>query len=336
MNHTTKDVSIIIVTYNGDELTKNCLDSLAKTCGTDPQIIVVDNSPSDSTRRIVEFYTNAVYLPSPGNPGFAGGNNRALPYCDREYILFLNNDTVVHTRESIDQLIFFLDNNPRCGAAQGSGQLPREGNTLAGCGSFLTPIGFMWSPGFNQKESTFDTTHPCYTVSGFFLMFRRSLLPNVGGFLFRSHFWCYYEETDLCHRIWLSGNEVWYVRTPPIAHICGATSDQFRHSDVMARYLKNVLFSLSANLSFWSRLRILPIYKALLIAHSFIHLLKGRVDTFKGDWHAIFMTRYERARIRAARRQTSKIRKVSDHAIFKTILRTPPLRDLARYFRGNL
>ena len=335
MNHTLKDISIIIVTYKGDELTKNCLDSLAKTCGIDPQIVVVDNSPSQSTRQIVESYTNTIYLPSPGNPGFAGGNNRALPYCDREYILFLNNDTIVHTRESIDQLIAFLDNNPRCGAAQGSGQLPREGNTLAGCGSFLTPIGFMWSPGFNQRKNAFDTTHLCYTVSGFFMMFRRSLLPKVGGFLFRSHFWCYYEEVDLCHRILLSGNEVWYVKTLPIDHLCGATSGKFRRSEIMSRHLKNLIFSLSANLSRCSRIRILTITKALLVGHSILHLLKGHVEVFKSDWHALVKTRYERKRIIAARRQTTRIRKVSDAEIFKTILRTPPIKEFLSYFQNN-
>ena len=335
MNHTIKDISIIIVTYKGDELTRNCLDSLAKTCGTDPQIVVVDNSPSKSTRQIVESYANTIYLPSPGNPGFAGGNNRALPYCDREYILFLNNDTIVHTRESIDQLVAFLDNNPRCGAAQGSGQLSRAGNTIAGCGSFLTPMGFLWSPGFNQADNAFDTTHECFAVSGFFMLFRRSLLPKVGGFLFRSHFWCYYEEVDLCHRILLSGNEVWYVKTPPIDHLCGATSGMFRRSDIMARYLKNLFFSLNANLSTLGRIRILSVCKALLIGHSMLHLLKGHVDVFKSDWHAIAQTRYERARIIAARRQVNRIRKISDAEVFKTALHAPPTMELLAYFRNN-
>ena len=335
MNHTIKDISIIIVTYKGDELTRNCLDSLAKTCGTDPQIVVVDNSPSKSTRQIVESYANTIYLPSPGNPGFAGGNNRALPYCDREYILFLNNDTIVHTRESIDQLVAFLDNNPRCGAAQGSGQLSRAGNTIAGCGSFLTPMGFLWSPGFNQADNAFDTTHECFAVSGFFMLFRRSLLPKVGGFLFRSHFWCYYEEVDLCHRILLSGNEVWYVKTPPIDHLCGATSGMFRRSDIMTRYLKNLLFSLNANLSTLGRIRILSVCRALLIGHSILHLLKGHVAVFKSDWHAIVKTRYERSRIIAARRQINRIRKVSDAEVFKTALHAPPIMELLTYFRNN-
>ena len=45
------NVSIIIVTYQGDGLTKNCLDSLAATCGAMPQVVVVDNSPSEATTR---------------------------------------------------------------------------------------------------------------------------------------------------------------------------------------------------------------------------------------------------------------------------------------------
>lgn len=61
------DVSIVIVTYQGDDLTKNCLDSLAATCGTEPQVVVVDNSPSEATRRLVSGYGNAVYVPSEGN-----------------------------------------------------------------------------------------------------------------------------------------------------------------------------------------------------------------------------------------------------------------------------
>lgn len=335
MTHTLKDVSIILVTYKGDELIKLCLDSLKETCGQDPQIIVVDNSPSEATRRIVATHPNAVYVPSPGNPGFAGGNNRAIPFCDRDYILLLNNDTIVHSKESIEQLVSFLDNNPKCGVAQGSGRLSRAGNTLAGCGSFLMPIGFMWSPGFNEKSNPYDQTHPCFAVSGFFMMFRRSILRKVGGFLFRSHFWCYYEETDFCHRVWLSGNEIWYVKTPPIDHLCGATSNQFRHSDIMSRYLKNLLFSLNANLSFGSRLKILPLCKTLLFGHSLFHLCKGHIDVFKSNWNALIRNRNEKARAIIARRQAKKIRKVSDREIFSTILRTPPISDLLKYFSAN-
>ena len=336
MADSLNDVSIIIVTYQGDCLTKNCLDSLAATCGTGPQVVVVDNSPSEATRRLVSGYENAVYVPSPGNPGFAGGNNRALPFCNRRYVLLLNNDTIVHSRESIEGLVRFLEEHPKCGAVQGSGRLFPSG-TIAGCGSWLTPLGFMWSPGFNAKEHPlFGEAHSCFTAGGFFLMFRKSDLAKVGGFLFRSAFWCYYEETDFCHRMLLAGMEVWYAPTVPIDHLCSQTAGRFRRDDIMRRYLRNLLFSLKANLSFASRLRIMPLACSLIVGHAIFHLLKGNFPTAKSDFAALAASRRDKKRILAARRQANRIRKVSDAQIFMTAMKRPPLKDLLRYFKGNM
>lgn len=327
MRRSIKDVSIVIVTYNGDDMTRNCLDSLSATCGEEPQIVVVDNSPSDATRCMVAAYPNAVYVPSPGNPGFAGGNNRALPYCDRPYILLLNNDTIIHTGESIGQMARFLEENTKCGVVQGSGRLPRVGGTLAGCGAYLTPLGFLWSTGFMESSCPrFDVAHPCFAIGGFFMMFRREDLPRFGGFLFRSEFWCYYEEIDFCHRVWLSGKEVWYLPTPPIEHLLSMTSGRFAWDSVMGRYLRNILFSLGANLSFCSRMLILPMIRAGIAAHALLCLVRGRWKMFRGEMSALgFSSRLRRLRLAAARRQSQRIRKKSDREIFKICMRMSPL-----------
>lgn len=92
------DIDVVVLTYKGDHLLRDCLDSLRRTCGDEPHVIVVDNSPSPATRELVAGYANTFYLESSGDPGFAGGNNRALPHCTRPYVLLLNNDTVVHDR----------------------------------------------------------------------------------------------------------------------------------------------------------------------------------------------------------------------------------------------
>ena len=326
MSNGLENISIIIVTYKNDDLTRNCLDSLATTCGDAPQIVVVDNSPSASTRDIVSRYANTLYVASPGNPGFAGGNNRAIPFCNRPYILLLNNDTIVHTDESLAKLVEFLDKNPKCAAVQGRGRLPSVRNTLAGCGCFLTPYGVLWTTGFmTNEEPNFDKPHPCFAVGGFFLMFRRSVLPSVGGRPFKTHFWCYYEEIDFCHRLWLSGHEVWYVPTPPIDHLLSRTSSNFRHNDVMRRYLRNVIFSLSANLSAWNRFRILNAFRFLLVGHALASLLRGKMSAAKCNIAAIIWAWHDRMRILAARRQIKKLRKATDQEIFaKTMYRPNP------------
>ena len=155
----------------------DCLASLKATCGTEPQIVVVDNSPSEATRELVGRFANAEYVESPGNPGFAGGNNRAVPFCRREYILLLNNDTVVKSRRSIETLVEFLDSHPDCGVAQGSIVLPNANGLAGGCGSFLTPFGFQYARGFGVPLDTPGVNVPvcCFSVIGAFMMFPRKI-----------------------------------------------------------------------------------------------------------------------------------------------------------------
>ena len=330
-------MSIVIVTYKGDDLTRNCLDSLAAACGNLPQIVVVDNSPDKATRAIATAHPNAIYVTSPGNPGFAGGNNRAIPFCDRPYILLLNNDTLVHTGESIAKLAEFLDANPACAAVQGSGRLPLIRNTLGGCGSFLTPYGMLWPTGLMvDNDPVYDKPHPCFGLGGFFLMFRRSVLPGVGGRPFRTHFWCYYEEMDFCHRLWLAGHETWYVPTPPIDHLLSRTSKSFAHNEVMRRYLRNILFSLGANLSACSCLKIIPMFTILLLGHALASMLKGNGQAAKTNLSAMAWAWHDRKRILAARRQTKRFRKASDRHIFKQVMFRPGPCQFIRAIKSRL
>lgn len=331
MNCTLKDVSIVIVTYKGDGLLKNCLDSLKASCGADPQIVVVDNSPTERTRFLVAEYPNTLYVSSPGNPGFAGGNNRALPFCDRPFILLLNNDTLVNDRSSIEQLVAFMQDNPRAGAIQGTMVAPRDKARPYGCGTFISPFGFLYSRSMYSHDSM-DVSAPfkCFSCIGAFMMIRRSILRHTGGFLFRSHFWAYYEEIDFCHRIWLSGHEVWYVPTTPIVHIGYQTADLFTHVEIMGRYLRNQLFSLAVNLGAISRLWMLPCQAFVVCTHSIICFFRGNREMAASDLRAVTSLWRERKRIIAARRPVKRLRKVSDYRVFKEVMRMPSLNYILR------
>lgn len=334
-------VSIIIVTYKGDEILFNCLESLAATCGEEPQIVVVDNSPSKSTRSLVDKYPNAIYVESPGNPGFTGGNNRALPYCDRKYVLLLNNDTIVRSRKSIEQLVAFMELHPQCGVAQGTIILQNTEEVVisGGCGSFLTPFGFQYARGFAVPLDTpgLNREIQCFTITGAFMMFPRNLVAYENsriGFLFHRHFWAYYEEVDFCHRVWLSGKEVWYVPTDPIEHLCGYTAGKFKRSEIMRQYMRNSFFSLRVNLGLLARMTILPIYYFVMLMHALVHLVRKDKATFDADMEIfkdIFRMRKE---VCAARKRV--IRYVSDWWIFRRTLRLPPISYLLRTVSLNI
>jgi GT2 family glycosyltransferase/SAM-dependent methyltransferase/glycosyltransferase involved in cell wall biosynthesis len=92
--------SITVVSYNNLELTKLCLESiLLNTDYPNYEIIVVDNHSSDGTQAYLRYMTsiheNLHILLNPGNHGFAKANNQGLAQAAGEYLVLLNNDTIV-------------------------------------------------------------------------------------------------------------------------------------------------------------------------------------------------------------------------------------------------
>jgi len=250
-------LSIIIVTWKGDALLKNCLDSLTRTVGTAPEVVVVDNADEPSTRELVAHYQNAKYVRSPGNPGFAGGNNVGLRETTRDYILLLNNDTVIHA-DSLTPLMEFLRDHPKVGIVQGTMNIPGFG--FDDCGTMMTPFGIQRHL---ERGKPAATTHlvprKVFAAKGAMLMFKRTVLNDV-GFLFYDHFKSYYEETDFCHRARLAGWETWFVPTPPIDHLCGQTSGRFDNGEIFAQYFRNILFSFHHNFGFWGHVFTIPCF----------------------------------------------------------------------------
>ncbi len=92
--------SIIIVTYNNLSLNRLCLASLfERTEWPNFEVFVVDNGSTDGTREyLLEAQNNFPDLQvilNEKNLGFAAANNIGLQKADGDFVVFLNNDTVV-------------------------------------------------------------------------------------------------------------------------------------------------------------------------------------------------------------------------------------------------
>ena len=186
------------------------------------------------------------------------------------------------------------------------------------------------------EDPVHDCPHPCFAVGGFFFMFRRSVLPSVSGVLFHDHSWCYYEEMDFCHRLWIAGHEVWYVPTPPIDHFLSRTSRGFSNATVMRQYVRNILFSLGANLEPMNRLKILPRFYALIVGHALVCALKGKFQLTYSDFAAIAWAWRDRAIMRATRRDVARMRQVADRQIFAKAMRRLSVREFIRMLRSRM
>lgn len=115
IKNSTPLVSVILVTYNNIEYTKKCIKSIfQKTAYPNYEIIIVDNLSVDGTqdylKELEKEYDNITIILNDDNLGFAAGNNVGIKACKGQYIILLNNDTVV-TRGWITSMIKHLDKN---------------------------------------------------------------------------------------------------------------------------------------------------------------------------------------------------------------------------------
>lgn len=102
-------VSILILTFNNLVINKLCLRSIyCNTTYPNIEVIVVDNASTDETPVWLEKYArthpNLKVTLNTENCGFACGNNQAARAATGEYLVFLNNDTVV-TQGWIERLL---------------------------------------------------------------------------------------------------------------------------------------------------------------------------------------------------------------------------------------
>ncbi len=112
-------VSIVVVTYNNLDLTRQCLESvLTRTEWPNYELFVVDNGSTDGTPdylwELASKDSRLRVICNPENRGFAAANNQALRLAEGDFLVLLNNDTVV-PRGWLSGLVRHLSAHPDFG-----------------------------------------------------------------------------------------------------------------------------------------------------------------------------------------------------------------------------
>jgi len=93
--------SIVVLTYNQlEDCTKSCIESIYKYTNIEEfELIVVDNDSQDGTpeylKNIEPNYSNMSIILNDTNKGYSGGNNDGIKASKGNYVILLNNDTLV-------------------------------------------------------------------------------------------------------------------------------------------------------------------------------------------------------------------------------------------------
>ncbi len=109
-------VSIIVLTYNNLHLNRLCIESIFRnSLWPNLELIIVDNASTDGTvdylREVAQRYPEVKLVLNERNEGFARGNNKGISLATGEYVVLLNNDTIV-TRGWLGRLIRHLESDP--------------------------------------------------------------------------------------------------------------------------------------------------------------------------------------------------------------------------------
>ena len=89
-------ISIIILNWNGKKITSGCLKSIKNQSFKEYEIIVVDNASSDGSQEYFKKkFPKVKLIENKENLGYAGGNNIGIKKANADYILILNNDTIL-------------------------------------------------------------------------------------------------------------------------------------------------------------------------------------------------------------------------------------------------
>lgn len=214
-------VSIIILNYNGKEYLKHCIPSIQNQSFKDFEIILFDNDSSDdSVVYITENYPEVRVISNNQNFGFAEGCNEAYKYTKGEYIILLNNDTIID-KYWLKHLVNAMD---KCDISTSKILKIRNPLIIDSVGLiFKSDAIFPCCRGTGEIDTgQYDKEEYVWGSSGCSMMIKRSLIEEIG--FFDASYFAYCEDVDFCWRANNAGYKTLYVPESIVYHYGGGTS----------------------------------------------------------------------------------------------------------------
>ena len=215
-------VTVIVLNWNGLADTRECLESLKSVSYPAMKIVVVDNgSENDEAGRLErEFGGGMQLIRSDENLGFAGGANLGIRQAlddGAEYVLLLNNDTVVDP-EFLARMVEAVRDVPNFAAACPTTYFYDRRdvvNSTGGSVSLWRGSARQIGRGKKMRSGRTGIVERDY-VDGVCMLMSREAIETVG--LLDEDYFTYWEETDWCMRAREAGLKCYWVPEAKIWH----------------------------------------------------------------------------------------------------------------------
>ena len=224
-------LSIVIVNSDGRDDTLRCLESIFANVPDVPfEIILVDNCSGDDCLSVVAGrYPPVRAYQAPRRQGFARNYNLGIRQAAGDYVLILNNDTIVH-RGALSALVGAARQHPSYGMV-GPRLRSVDGAIQFDCARALPtpatyaltsvlldpglPTGRLWTRYLSWRVGR-RPSGPVPCLCGAAILITREALREVGPL--DEAFDFYYEDVEWCHRVQRHGKAVAYLAEAEITH----------------------------------------------------------------------------------------------------------------------
>lgn len=197
------DVTIVLVTFNS----AHCLPALGQALRAFPHVTVVDNASDDGTAEAVARHLpEARFIGNPRNLGFGAANNRALERVVTPYALLLNPDCELDEASALALMTAARDHPDA--ALVVPHLLRRDGQP---------EINYRWASTEWTSRGP-GAEGPCCVgfACGAAMLLDMSIMRGIG--FFDESFFLYYEDDDLCVRIFQSRHAILLVPEVRLVH----------------------------------------------------------------------------------------------------------------------
>jgi GT2 family glycosyltransferase len=306
-----KLVSVIVVDYHGKDVLEKCLQSVFLSSYPALEVIVVDNSNDSSIEEISKKF-DVVLLMSGRNLGYSGGNNFGVGRANGEYVLFLNNDAILHP-DAISRLV---EEATRSQAALCEPKILMMDNPrmINSAGILIHLAGFGVLRGCGEEDlGQYDEIEESCAPHGACVLASKSAFQNLG--CFDELFFAFNEDTDLGWKALLMGKNTRYVPSAIVYHKWGHAWNKAQEANKIYFAERNRLIMILTNYQCRTMVLLLPIFilaECSTLAYcAFQGMLGSKV---KGYADLIQLRRYLVRR----RRWIQSVRKTKDSIIVKS------------------
>jgi GT2 family glycosyltransferase len=278
----SKQIAIVILTWNGLELTRRCISSLNPDAMPEGvSVIVVDNGSTDGTLDYLRVQPKITLIENRKNLGYSRAVNigiRAAP--PQADVVLLNNDVELIEPDWLERLAATAHQDANVGLM--GVKIVRDDETLQHCGAYL-PLDTFWGQQIAGGEidiGQFAGVREVESVVFACVYIKRSTLDKVG--LLSEDFFAYFEDTDFCLRAKLQGLKV---------SVCGDI--RVRHSENSSTKVNKVSHSdifLASQKTFkgkWGGYLAETRYQVALDWHSIINFPSGYAGSSRSFIHAL-------------------------------------------------